>query len=73
MRDYDFKLALNGNNLTLKIHPHVEGNKTYYDLLFEDYTLSLYKDTLYTWASDDPHGLSQADIQSIGEQIENEE
>ncbi|MDB5009710.1 MAG: hypothetical protein JWQ06_499 [Mucilaginibacter sp.] len=71
MNDFDLTLSLNSAQLLVKVHTHVEGETTWYDLIFENYTLSIYKDTLYTWTSDDPHGLSQADLQSIGEQIEN--
>ncbi|MDB5109709.1 MAG: hypothetical protein JWR67_823 [Mucilaginibacter sp.] len=71
MNDFDLTLSLNSAQLPVKVHTHVEGETTWYDLIFENYTLSIYKDTLYTWTSDDPHGLSQADLQSIGEQIEN--
>ena len=73
MHDFDLIIALNGNNLALKVHPHIKGETTYYDILFDNYTLSIYKDTLYTWTSDDPHELSQADIQSIGEQLQDSE
>jgi hypothetical protein len=71
MEDFDLSLAINGTDIQVKVHPHVEGEVTYYDIVFENYSLSIYKDTLYTWKSDDPHGLSQADIQSIGEQLQN--
>ncbi|MDB5024484.1 MAG: hypothetical protein JWP78_2239 [Mucilaginibacter sp.] len=71
MEDFDFKLTLHDNQLAVSVHPYEEGDKTYYDILFEDYSISIYKDTLYTWTSDEPHGLSHADIQSLGEQIDN--
>ena len=71
MEDFDLTIALNSGQLPAKIHPHEEGDKTWYDILFEDYTISIYKDTPYTWTSNDPHGLDRADIQSIGEQIDN--
>jgi hypothetical protein len=70
MEDFDLTLSLNSKQIPVRIHPHIENDTTYYDLVFEDYTLSIYKDTLYTWTSDDSNGLSQADIQSIGEQIQ---
>jgi len=71
MEDFNLTLSLNNAQLQVTVHPHTEGEKTFYDILFEDYTLTIYKDTLYTWASDDAHGLSQADVQSVGEQINN--
>lgn len=71
MDDFELTLSLNAKQIKVVIHPHAEGEITYYDVLFENYTLTIYKDTLYTWASDDLQGLSQADIQSIGEQIGN--
>ncbi len=55
--------------MPVNIYEHAEGERTYYDILFEDHTLSIYKDTLYTWASDNPQEFSKADIQSFGEQI----
>lgn len=71
MEDFNLTLALNSHQIPVKVHPHVEGDHTFYDVIFNDYSLSIYKNTLYTWISDDAHGLSAADIQSIGEQIEN--
>jgi hypothetical protein len=70
MEDFDFTLALHDEQLSVHIHPHEMGDKTYYDIFFENYSISIYKDTLYTWTSDDPQGLSKDDIQSIGEQID---
>ena len=71
MNDYDITLALNSRQIPARVHTHEEGDTTYYDITFEDQTLSLYKDTLYTWATDNTNGLNQADIQSIGEQLQN--
>ena len=71
MEDFDITLSLNNKQIPVTVHPHIENEKTYYDVLFENYTLSIYKDTLYTWTTDDSNGLNKADIQSIGEQIQN--
>jgi hypothetical protein len=71
MEDFELQLAINSNTINVSVHPHEEGDVTHYDVLMNDYTLTIYKDTPYTWTSDDPHGLSKADIQSIGEQIQN--
>jgi hypothetical protein len=71
MEDFELTIALNGNNIPVTIHPHIQDDKTVYDVVMEGYSVSIFKDTLYTWTSDDPHGLSQADIESIGEQIQN--
>ncbi len=71
MEDFDLTLALNSKQIAVKVHSHIENDRTYYDVLFDDYSVSIYKDTLYTWASDDPQALSAAEIQSIGEQIDN--
>ena len=70
MEDFDITLSINTNQIPVTIHPYVNGDKTYYEILFENYTLTIYKDTLYTWTSDDTNGLSKADIQSVGEQID---
>jgi len=73
MEDFDLTLALNSAQIPVRVHTYAEGETTNYDVLFEGYTLTIYKDTLYTFTSDDPQGHSKADIQSIGEQIENAE
>jgi hypothetical protein len=69
MEDFDFTLALNASQIPVRIHPHIEDDKTHYDIIFEDHSITIYKDTLYTWTSDDAHGLSNDEVQSIGEQI----
>ena len=69
MEDFDITLSLNSKQIPVSVHPHIEGDSTYYDVMFTDFTLSIYKDTLYTWTAEDTNGLSKADIQSIGEQI----
>jgi len=71
MEDFDITLSLNSEQIPVRVHPHIEGDSTYYDVMFDDYTLSIYKDTLYTWTAENSNGLSKADIQSIGEQIAN--
>jgi hypothetical protein len=71
MEDFDITLSLNGKQIAVKVHPFVQEETTHYTILFDDYSIDVFKDTLYTWATDDAHGLNQADIQSIGEQIEN--
>lgn len=69
MDDFDITLALNSKQIPARVHTHVEGDTTYYDITYENTTLSIYKDTLYTWKAEDDNGLNQADIQSIGEQV----
>ena len=71
MENFDITLALNASNIPVTVHAYEANDKTYYDIPFDNYTLTIYKDTLYTWASDDNNDLSKADIQSIGEQIDN--
>ena len=71
MEDFEIILAVNANQIPVTVHPFEQDEKTYYDVQFENYTLNVYKDTLYTWTSDDSNGLSKADIQSIGGQIDN--
>ena len=71
MENFDITLSLNASNIPVTVHTYEANEKTYYDIPFENYTLTIYKDTLYTWASDDSNGLNKADIQSIGEQIDN--
>jgi hypothetical protein len=71
MKNFDYTLSLNGEQVPVTIQQYEEGERTYYDIVFEDHTISIYKDTLYTWTSDNPQEFSKADIQSIGEQIDN--
>ncbi|MDB5012234.1 MAG: hypothetical protein JWQ25_436 [Daejeonella sp.] len=70
MEDFDLTLSLNGEEIPVKVHTHIEGDKTNYDVIFENFTVCVYKNTLYTWTTDNSNGLNQADIQSIGEQIQ---
>ncbi len=70
MEDFDYTLSINGEQIPVTIHPHIENDSTWYDIIFNDHTISIYKDTLYTWSTDYGNGLSAADIQSIGEQIQ---
>jgi hypothetical protein len=71
MEDFVITIALNGQQIPATVHPHVEGETTYYDVITDDFTVSIYKDTLYTWAADDNAGFSNDDIHSIGEQLNN--
>lgn len=71
MKSYDYNVSLNGKQFDVRISEHVEGDKTLYDIQFEDRTITIYKDTLYIWTSDNPQELSKEDIQSLGEQIIN--
>lgn len=69
MEDFDIEISLNRQQIPAHVHPHVEDDKTYYDITFNDQTISIYKETLYTWRAEVGNGLSEADIQSIGEQL----
>jgi hypothetical protein len=60
MKSYDYDISLNGKQFPVRISEHVEGR-----------TITVYKDTLYIWTSDNPQELSKEDIQSLGEQIIN--
>ncbi len=71
MENNTYNISLNGNQFDVQVTEYAEDDKTVYDIAFEDRTLTIYKNTLYTWTSDDPQEFSQADIQSIGEQIIN--
>jgi hypothetical protein len=71
MENYDYNIALNGKQFDVRVSEHVENDKTLYDIQFEDRTITIYKNTLYLWTSDNPQELSQEDIQSLGEQIIN--
>jgi hypothetical protein len=73
MKSYDYTISLNAKQFPVRISEHVEDDKTLYDIMFEDRTITIYKNTLYLWASDNPQELSQEDIQSLGEQIINAE
>ena len=69
MEDFGLTLAINGLQIPSTVHPHVEGETTHYDIITDDFTISIYKDTLYTWTAADNAGFSNDEIQSIGEQI----
>ncbi|MCJ8210939.1 hypothetical protein MUY27_14570 [Mucilaginibacter sp. RS28] len=71
MEDFDIELSLNRQQIPARVHTYVNDDKTYYDVTFEDQTITLYKETLYTWRAETSNGLSEADIQSIGEQLQN--
>jgi hypothetical protein len=71
MEDFEIELALNGQLIKANVHPHIEGESTWYDVVMPEFTLSIYKEGLYTWKADSNQGLDQDDIQSIGEQIIN--
>jgi hypothetical protein len=69
MEDFGITLAINGQQIPATVHPHVQDEKTYYDIITDDFTISIYKDTLYTWKADQNAGFSNDDISSIGEQL----
>lgn len=69
MEDFDITLALNSEQIPARIHPYVNEDKTYYEVVTDKFTLTIYKDTMYTWASVDGSSFSQAEIQTIGEQL----
>jgi hypothetical protein len=70
MAERDYTFALNGRQLAARIAESTEGEHTHYTIAFEASTVRIHKDTLYTWTSDEPGELSAADIQSLGEQID---
>lgn len=69
MEDFGMTLAMNGQQIPATVHPHIEGDVTYYDIITDSFTISIYKDTLYTWAADDNAGFSNDEISSIGAQL----
>lgn len=69
MEDFETTLAINSQQIPARVHPYVNDDKTYYEVVTDDFTLTIYKDTLYTWTSDDSTSFSQAEIQTIGEQL----
>lgn len=69
MEDFEMTIAVNGQQIPASVHPHVEGESTYYDIVTDDFTISIYKDTMYTWAVDVNAGFSNEEIQTIGEQL----
>ncbi len=71
MENYNYNISLNGKQFDVNVTERAGSDKTLYDVQFADRTLTIYKNTLYTWTSDDPQEFSQADIQSVGEQIIN--
>lgn len=71
MSDFNITLAINSLQIDATVHTRTQGDSTYYDITFQDQTITIYKDTLYTWKAESTNGLSQADIQSIGEQLQN--
>jgi hypothetical protein len=69
MEDFGITLAIHGQQIPATVHERVEGETTHYDITTDDFSISIYKDTLYTWAANDDGGFSADDIQSFGEQI----
>ncbi|WP_158826520.1 hypothetical protein [Mucilaginibacter lacusdianchii] len=69
MEDFGITLAINGQQIPATVHPHIEGETTYYDIITDSFTISIYKDTLYTWAADDNAGFSNDEISSFGAQL----
>jgi hypothetical protein len=69
MEDFGLTLAINGQQIAATVHPHVEGESTHYDIITDDFTITIYKDTLYTWTAFVNAGFSNDEIQSIGEQL----
>jgi hypothetical protein len=71
MEDYGITLAINGQQIAATVHEHAEGETTYYDIVTDDFSISIYKDTIYTWKADDNAGFNAEEIQTIGEQLNN--
>jgi len=69
MEDFDFTLALHDAQLPVRIHPYEADDRTYYNICFQDHSISIYKDNTLHRAIEDKHDLSKDDMQSIGEQI----
>jgi hypothetical protein len=46
MEDYGITLAINGQQIAATVHEHAEGETTYYDIVTDDFSISIYKDTL---------------------------
>lgn len=69
MEDFGITLSINSRLIEATVHPRIEGETTYYDITTDNFSISIFKDTLYTWAADDDAGLSAEEIQTIGEQL----
>lgn len=69
MEDFGITLSINSQLIQATVHPHIEGESTYYDIATDDFSISIYKDTMYTWAAADNAGFNAEEIQSIGEQL----
>jgi len=69
MEDFGLTLAINGQQIASSVHQRVVDETTYYDITTDDFSISIYKDTLYTWKADDNAGFNADEIQSIGEQL----
>ncbi|GAB2686912.1 hypothetical protein GCM10027037_06220 [Mucilaginibacter koreensis] len=69
MEDFDITLALNSQQLPARVHPYEQDDKTYYEVVTDNFTLTLFKDTMFTWATEGSSSLDADDIQSIGEQL----
>lgn len=69
MDDFDITLAINGQQIPARVHPYVNNDKTYYEVVTDQFTITVYKDTLYTWTSDGGSSFDQAELQTIGEQL----
>ncbi|MVN93101.1 hypothetical protein [Mucilaginibacter aquatilis] len=69
MEDFGITLSINSRLIEATVHPHIEGETTYYDVTTDDFSISIYKETMYTWAAMDDAGFSAEEIQTIGEQL----
>jgi hypothetical protein len=69
MEDFDITLAINGQQIPARVHPYEQDDKTYYEVVSNNFTLTIFKDTLFTWTTEGSSSLDADDIQSIGEQL----
>ncbi len=69
MEDFDITLAINGQQLPAHVHPYANDDKTYYEIVTDSFTLTIFKDTMFTWASAEGSAFDHAEIQTIGEQL----
>ncbi|QJD97034.1 hypothetical protein HH214_14735 [Mucilaginibacter robiniae] len=71
MEDFGITLAVNSRQIPATVHTRVVDDTTYYDIVSDDFSISIFKDTMYTWKAEDSGGFSADEINSIGEQINN--
>ncbi|WP_462266124.1 hypothetical protein [Mucilaginibacter sp.] len=69
MEDFNIDLAINSQQVPASVHTFEQDDKTYYEVVSDTFSITIYKDTLYTWTTEGSSSFDQDEIQSIGEQL----